>query len=104
MEAIMLTTTRISRIACSLFFVSLFSSPAIASTRNNGQDWYCSDHEAHKQYEQHLKKHLSHSSDVIAEQLDAIYSNSDLSPDEKKVKALHLIDQYLSKMNAGIGD
>ena len=104
MEAIMLTTTRISRIICSLFFVSLFINPAMASTSDTGHDWYCPDHEGHQQYEKHLKLHLNHSSDAIADKLDAIYSNSDFSSEEKKEKALHVIDKYLSKMKAGIGD
>lgn len=100
----MLTITRISRIICSVFFVSLFITPAIASTSDTGHDWYCPDHEAHKQYEEHLKQHLNHSSDAITDKLDAIYSNSNFSPEEKKKKALHVIDKHLTKMKAGVGD
>jgi len=34
------------------------TTPIITHSENVGEDWYCSDHEAHVKYEKHLKRHL----------------------------------------------
>ena len=80
------------------------TTPIITLGENVGEDWYCSDHEAHATYEKHLKRHLDHSAEAIADTLDKIYSDQTLSKEEKKAKTLAVLDKHLSKMKAGIGD
>lgn len=89
---------------CLLCAAIICMSPMIASASDEGHDWYCSDPAAHKQYEKHLKQHLNHSSEVIAAKLDKIYGNPELSQEEKKVKTLDVLDTYLLRMKAGMGD
>ena len=88
----------------SLSIVMAFTTPIITHGGEAGQDWYCSDHEAHMQYEVHLKHHLDNAADAITETLDKIYSDQTLSKEEKKEKTLDVLDKHLSKMKAGIGD
>jgi acetone carboxylase gamma subunit len=89
---------------CIVFAAIICMSPMLASASSEGHDWYCSDADAHKQYEQHLKLHLNHSAEDMAEKLDQIYSNQELSQEEKKVKMLSVLDAYLLRMKAGMGD
>jgi hypothetical protein len=88
----------------SLAIIMTATTPIITFGENVGEDWYCSDHEAHAKYEKHLKRHLDHSAKAITDTLDKIYSDQALSKEEKKAKTLAVIDKHLSKMKAGLGD
>ncbi len=90
--------------AASFFLAALLLTVQVsAKAEPSGHDWYGSAPE-HKQYVKHLKHHLSHSGDAIAEKLDRIYNDPDLLPEEKKKRALRVLDNYLMKMRAGVGD
>lgn len=105
MEAIMNIKQWFVKAACSSFCILfLCSGHAFAKSSTTGQDWYCSDPAAHKHYAKHLKEHLHHSSDTIAAQLDAIYTDEALNSDERKKKVLLVLDRYLLKLKAGTGD
>lgn len=88
----------------SLTAVMTFTGPIISNGGDSGKDWYCSDPEAHAQYEKHLKRHLDHSVEAITDTLDKIYSDPALTKEEKKKKTLAVLDKHLSKMKAGMGD
>lgn len=88
----------------SLALVMVVTTPIISNAENVGEDWYCSDHEAHAKYEKHLKRHLDHAAETITDKLDKIYSDQTLTKEEKKAKTLSVLDKHLSKMKAGIGD
>ena len=80
------------------------TTPILTNAEKVGEDWYCSDHEAHVNYEKHLKRHLDHAAESITDKLDKIYSDQTLSKEEKKAKTLAVLDKHLSKMKAGMGD
>jgi len=88
----------------SLAIVMAVTAPILTNAEKVGEDWYCSDHEAHVQYEKHLKRHLNHAAESITDTLDKIYSDQALSKKEKKAKTLAVLDKHLSKMKAGMGD
>lgn len=88
----------------SLAVVMTFTSPVITNGGEPGQDWYCSDPEAHAQYEKHLRRHLDHSVEAITDTLDKIYSDPALTKEEKKAQTLAVLNKHLSKMKAGMGD
>ena len=100
----MKTKTSYLKSVCLLFTAIICMSPMVASSSEKGHDWYCSDPAAHKQYEKHLNQHLSNSSELIAEKLEKIFSNSGLSQEEKKKKTMGVLDTYLLRMQAGMGD
>ena len=80
------------------------AAPITVYGTDTGKDWYCSNPKEHAKYEKHLQRHLDNSADVITEKLDKIYSNPALSNAEKKAKTLKILEKYLSKMKAGVGD
>jgi hypothetical protein len=88
----------------SLAIVMAVTTPILTNAENVGEDWYCSDHEAHAKYEKHFKRHLEHAAVSITDTLDKIYSDQALSKEEKKAKTLAVLDKHLSKMKAGMGD
>lgn len=88
----------------SLAIVMAVTTPILTNAEEVGKDWYCSDHEAHVQYEKHLKRHLDHAAVSITDTLDKIYSDQTLSKEEKKAKTLAVLDKHLSKVKAGMGD
>ena len=79
-------------------------SPMVSSGEDTGKDWYCSEPEAHSQYQKHLKLHIDHGAEVITEKLENIFSDSSLTREQKKTKAVHVLNKYLSKAKAGLGD
>jgi len=84
--------------------VIALAHPMLTTADNTGQDWYCSEPEDHAQYEKHLKLHLDHEAKIISQLLEKIYSDSSLSTEQKQEKTLSVLNKYLSKMKAGIGD
>lgn len=88
----------------SLALVMTVTTPIITNGENVGEDWYCSDHEAHAKYEKHLKRHLDHSAEAITDMLDKIYNDQTVSKEDKKKKTLAILNKHLSKMKAGLGD
>lgn len=90
---------------CLAAIIIAFATPLTSTAQDKtGQDWYCSDPEAHTEYEAHLKKHIDHSAEAITERLDDIFNNSDLSREEKKAKTVDLLHRHLAKMKLGTGD
>lgn len=104
MGAAMLKRTHYFTTLLSLSIVMALTTPIITHGGEAGKDWYCPDHEEHVQYQKHLKHHLDKAAEAITETLDKIYSDPALSKDEKKAKTIVVLDKYLSRMKAGIGD
>ncbi|TKB12257.1 hypothetical protein [Desulforhopalus sp. IMCC35007] len=93
-----------SRIVFTLTLVLAFAAPLLSNGQDTGKDWYCSDPAAHAQYEKHLKTHLDKTAEAISESLEKIYSNPNLSKEEKKAQAIDMLDKYLAKKQIGMGD
>ncbi|MGB3211373.1 MAG: hypothetical protein WBB19_11770 [Desulforhopalus sp.] len=85
-------------------FVTALVFPVLSSGDDIGQDWYCSEPEAHAQYEKHLKTHLDHEADAITNRLEKIFSDSSLTAEQKHSKTLSVLNKYLSRIKAGVGD
>lgn len=83
---------------------TMLAFPLVASGDDTGRDWYCSEPEEHARYEKHLKLHLDYEAEAITRMLEKIYSDSSLSTEQKKQKTLTIINEYLSKIKAGVGD
>lgn len=72
---------------------------------DTGRDWYCSEPETHTDdYKQHLKLHIDHGADRIAAKLEKIFNNQSLTSKEKQVKTIEILNRYLVKAKAGMGD
>lgn len=70
-----------------------------------GHDWYCLEPEAHTEnYKKHLKLHITHGADRIAAKLEKIFNNQSLTSKEKQVKTIEILNRYLVKAKAGMGD
>jgi hypothetical protein len=96
-------TVKYGQIFIATFVIAL-ALPVISSGDDTGRDWYCSEPEAHALYEKHLKTHLDNDAEVITNKLEKIFSDSSLTPELKHAKTHHILNKYLSKINAGIGD
>lgn len=92
------------------FLVIFFSVFVIAPLVSAGEadldrDWYCSEPDAHTaQYESHLQKHIDHGAKEIATKLETVFSDQSLSKEEKLDKTVGILNRYLGRAKAGIGD
>ncbi len=84
----------------------LLATPILSSAGENmGNDWYCSEPAAHTMaYQKHLQVHLDGGSEAIANQLDETYSDTSLTTEQKKARAMKVLHDHLLKIKAGIGD
>lgn len=89
-------------IAATLWLLAL-PLVAVSAEKKLGQDWYCPDHEGHAGYVQHLKLHLDHESDAIADKLGEIYADPSLSTEQKRAKAIGILKKHLAKEDVGPG-
>lgn len=82
------------------------ASPLVSSGEKLGQDWYCPDHEGHVGYVKHLKLHLDHESEAIADMLGGIYCDPSLTKEQKRAKTIDILNKYLSqeRVGPGVGD
>ncbi len=87
-------------IGCTL----LIALPSISIGQGTGHDWYCPDHDAHKQYQQHRKSHHDYAAKAIAAMVREIFNDPTLSMDQKNAKAEKLIIKELEKVKLGLGD
>ena len=85
-------------------FIASLALPVISSGENRGQDWYCSEPEVHAQYQKHLKAHLENQTEIITAKLEKIFNDSSLTIEQKRAKTAYVLDKYLSRIKAGIGD
>lgn len=85
-------------------FVAALTLPVMSNGGEIGQDWYCSEPEAHVQYEKHLKTHLDHEAEAITNRLEKIFSDSSLTTEQRQAKTLNILNTYLSRIKAGMGD
>ena len=97
------TTVKHGRVL-SAILIAMFAFPFVSSGDDTGRDWYCEEVEEHARYEKHLKLHLDNEAEAITMMLEKIYSDSSLSDAQKKEKTLDVLNDYLSKMKAGMGD
>jgi hypothetical protein len=108
MGSLIMLKRKNSMIVFALTLVLAFAAPLLSNGKDTGKDtgkdWYCSDPAAHAQYEKHLKTHLDKSAEVISDALEKIYSNPNLSKEEKKVQVIDVLDKYLAKKKIGMGD
>ncbi|WP_419175908.1 hypothetical protein [Desulfosediminicola sp.] len=86
--------------------VAMLVFPALSVGDDDlGQDWYCSEPEAHTTaYKEHLGMHLERGAEAITDDLDKIYSDDSLTADEKKVRAIKVIMKHLTQIKSGMGD
>lgn len=77
--------------------------PILSYGQNTGHDWYCSDPEAHAQYEKHLKLHLENQAETIANNLEEIFSNPSLTKEQKHSRTLAILNKLLAKPKPGLG-
>ncbi len=68
-----------------------------------GNDWYCSEPHTHE-YKKHTKQHIDKNAKIIAEKLEKIFIDHSLSTEERQVKTIEILNNYISKVKAGIGD
>ena len=92
--------------ALALSIVAMLVFPALSVGADDlGKDWFCSEPETHSvAYKKHLQLHLDRGAEAITDALDTIYSDTGLTPEEKKVKAIEVIKKYLARVKAGMGD
>lgn len=83
--------------------VIVLAAPMLSIGSDLGHDWYCPDSAAHKQYTKHLKLHLDHGAEAIANKLDEVYSDPSLTTEQKHAKTLVILNQELSKVKTGPG-
>ena len=81
----------------------LIAAPMLSIGSDLGHDWYCPDSATHAQYTKHLKLHLDHGAEAIADKLDKIYSDPSLTTEQKHAKTLVILNQELSKVKSGPG-
>ncbi len=86
-------------------FVMAFMSPMVVKGGDTGKDWYCSEPEAHsQQYQKHVRLHIDHGAVFITEKLEKIFTDSTLTVEQKKTKTVGILNKYLSRAKAGMGD
>ena len=95
-------TEKRRRILITAIVIGL-APPVLSIGSDLGHDWYCPDPTAHAQYTKHLKVHLDHGAEAIAEVLEKIYSDPALSAEEKHSKTLAILNKELSKVQIGPG-
>ena len=99
----MLKRTEIyGRVFIAAIVVTL-TAPVLSIGSDLGHDWYCPDPAAHAQYTKHLKLHLDHGAENIANVLDKIYSDPSLTAEQKHTKSLTILNKELSKVQVGPG-
>lgn len=88
--------------------IVLSAGPTIsnaASDKNLGRDWYCSEPEEHTaEYQKHAQYHIEQGADAIAGDLEKLFSNQSLTADEKHKETVEILNRYLLKVKAGMGD
>lgn len=80
--------------------------PLTTQAKDIGHDWYCSDPEAHAQYEKHRKLHSDKDAEILAEMLAKVYSDPSLTTEQKKENAVKILkkDPKIKTEGNGVGD
>ncbi len=96
---------RWGRILIITIMMTLIAPLISLGAGDTGQDWYCSEPEAHTaDYKKHLKLHIDSGAKIIADKLDKIYNSQSLTSEEKQAKTIEILNKYLLRAKAGMGD